>query len=105
VLLILFTYCELLVPFAYGALLVPFAYGVLLVPFAYGALLVPFAYGALLVLFAYGAATYCVTISVGSTDTGSSTGQNPGTIKERAILYVYIPFKPILNGVGLGFTF
>jgi hypothetical protein len=102
-LLVPFAYGVLLVPFAYGALLVPFAYRALLIPFAYGTLLMPFAYGALLILFAHGAA-YCITVSVDSTGTGNSTGQDPETIKKRAMLYAHIPFIPVSNGVGLGST-
>jgi hypothetical protein len=56
------------------------------------------------VLFVYRAvACSCwVTFSFGNTMTGTSTGHDPGTINERAMLYAHISLLPMLKGDGLG---
>ena len=59
--------------------------------------------------FAYGAAVFtndapagCATVSLGRIDKGSSTGQDPGIIKDSARLYAHMSLMPVSNGAGLG---
>lgn len=42
------------------------------------------------------------TVKFGRIGKGTSTGQDPGTIKERAKLYAHMSLIPVSNGVGLG---
>lgn len=42
------------------------------------------------------------TFNLGRAGKGTSTGQDPGVMKERAKLYAHIALIPVSNGAGLG---
>jgi hypothetical protein len=42
------------------------------------------------------------TLKAGRVGNGISTGQDPGTIKERARLYAHMSLMPVSKGAGLG---